>query len=310
MSHPSSAPLISVVMPAYNASRYLGEAIESILGQTLSDFELIVIDDGSTDETPRILQTFAERDPRVRVIRIQNSGIGSALNTGLAATRGSFIARMDGDDISLPTRFEKQVAYLRAHPECVLVGTRVLQIDPEGDPLFEMDTVEPSHERIDQLLLEGRWAIVHPAIMIPRAVMETIGGYDNDLVPVEDHDMFLRLGEIGRLANLPEVLFKYRKHPQNSVRVMADRRVKALTTAIENAFARRGITDRSRFPEILPDVDRDDPRREVKQQRNWGWDCLKYGSVATARKYAFRSVRGAPLDWESWKLLCCSLRGY
>lgn len=309
MPQSSDPPLVSVLMPAYNAARYVGEAIDSVLSQTLSDFELLAIDDGSTDDTPRILREYAARDPRVRVLTLPNGGIGAALNAGLAQSRGAFIARMDSDDVCLPERFKKQVDFLQAHPECVLVGSRVLLIDPEGEPLYEMESVVLTHEQIDRVLLEARWSIVHPSIMMRREALERVGGYNNDLVPVEDHDLFLRLAEIGRLANLPDVLLKYRKHPMNSVRVLADRRVAALKRVMESAWERRGIADRSNFPDIFPDPDRDDPIRDLRQRWNWGWQCLQAGNLAGARKYALKGIRGGPLRLESWKLLFCVLRG-
>lgn len=303
-------PLVSVVMPAFNARRYVAEAIDSVLAQSFADFEFLIVDDGSTDGTGGILQRHAARDPRIRVINQPNSGVGAALNKGIELSRGQYLARMDSDDVCLPQRFEKQVDYLNRTPECVLVGCRVMMIDQDGSPLFEMESVQTTHEAIDQLLMDARWSIVHPSVMMRTQVVRKLGGYNNDLVPVEDHDLFLRLAEVGKLANLPEVLLKYRKHPMNSVRVLADRRVNALKKVMDSAWQRRGIVDRSRYPAILPDVDRDDPNREVKQKRNWGWQCLRSGNVAVARKYAFASLRSAPMQSESWKLLYCAIRGY
>lgn len=306
----ADSPLVSVVMPAYNARRYVAEAVESVLAQTFADFEFLIVDDGSTDDTAAILKEFAARDRRIEVITQPNGGVGAALNAGLARARGRYIARMDSDDICLPLRFEKQVEYLERTPDCVLVGSRVMIIDSDGTSLFEMDSVQLAHEKIDELLMQARWSIVHPSIMMRTEIVRRVGGYNNDLVPVEDHDLFLRLAEVGKLANLPEVLLKYRKHAMNSVRVLADRRVNALKKVMDAAWQRRGIHDRSRYPEILPDVDRDDPRREIKQKRNWGWECLKSGNVAVARKYAFSILRSAPLERESWRLMYCALRGH
>lgn len=303
-------PLVSVLMPAYNARRYVAEAIQSVLAQTWRDFEFLIIDDGSTDDTPEILKRYAEADDRVRVLTRSNAGVGAALNAGIAEARGELIARMDSDDVCLPERFARQVEFLRERPDCVLVGSRVLLIDPDGAPLFEMEEIPTGHEEIDEMLLQARWSIVHPAVMMRRDVVRRIGGYDNEVVPVEDHDLFLRLAEVGRLANLPEVLLRYRKHPMNSVRVLADRRVKALTRVMEAAWARRGLVGRRPYPAILPDIDRDDPRRDVKQRRYWGWQCLKTGNVSTARKYALAGLREDPLALESWKLMYCVLRGH
>lgn len=303
-------PLVSVLMPAYNASRYVAEAVDSILAQTFADFEFLIVDDGSTDDTPQILKDYAARDGRIRVFTQPNGGVGAALNRGLSEARGEFIARMDADDVSLPHRLQREIDFLRGRPDCVLVGSRVLLIDADGEPLFEMPGIPLEHEQIDRLLMRADWAIVHPSTVMRREAVLRVGGYRADLVPVEDHDLFLRLAEIGRLANLPDVLLYYRKHPMNSVRVLADRRVGALSTVMNTAWERRGITDRTGYPTILPDADRDDPRRELKQKRNWGWLCLRAGNVVAARKYAVAGLREAPLAYESWKLMVCVLRGH
>lgn len=296
-------------MPVYNAMRYVAAAIDSILAQTLSDFELLIVDDGSNDQTPAILADYAARDPRIRIITRPNGGIVRALNVALAGAKAPLLARMDGDDICLPERFARQAAYLDAHPQCLLVGCRVMLIDPDGEPLYEMDDIETSHEEIDDLLLKGRWPVVHPAIMMRAEAVRSVGGY-RERAPVEDHDLFLRLAELGTLANLPEVLFRYRKHSQSMVRTMADRRVGQMKAALEEAWLRRGLTDRSRFPQILPDVDRHEARRDLKQKRNWSWECLRHGNIPTARKYAMASLREAPLDPATWRLLFCAWRGH
>src|SRR5213082_3006291 len=126
------SPVVSVLMPVYNAQRYLPAAVESILGQTFRDFEFIIIDDGSTDRSGEILRKFAAEDPRIKLISRPNTGYVVALNEALSCASGEFVARMDADDISLPTRFERQVAYLREHTDCVLVGTNVITMDSDG----------------------------------------------------------------------------------------------------------------------------------------------------------------------------------
>ena len=304
----SDNPLVSVIMPAYNARRYIGEAVESVLAQTFTDFEFIIIDDGSTDGTKEILEGYAAKDKRIRLVRRPNTGYGVALNEALGMSRGPLIARMDSDDICLPHRFEKQVKYLNDHDDCLLVGSRVLLIDPDGAPLFEMEGIELTHEEIDRKLMICGWAIVHPAVMMRRDAVLSIGGYKPEFVPVEDHDLFLRLAEVGRLANLPEVLFKYRKHPASAVTTMAHLRVNAMRTLLEAAWTRRGIPDRSGFPPILPDDDH--PKRELNLKRTWTWLALRAGNLSTARKYALASLREEPLALESWKIVYCVLRGH
>src|SRR4051812_26679567 len=127
----AASPTVSVLMAVYNGEQYLREAVNSILSQTFKDFEFIIIDDGSTDRSPELLASYARADSRVKLISRPNKGLTKSLNEGLHAARGEFVARMDGDDISLPERFERQVSYLREHPEVVLVGSRVEFIDPD-----------------------------------------------------------------------------------------------------------------------------------------------------------------------------------
>ena len=139
------APMISVCMPVYNAAKYLDKAIRSILNQSFEDFEFLMADDGSTDGSARILERYAARDPRIRLIRRPHKGLAPTLQELVEEARGEFIARMDGDDIALPERFQKQVEYLLANPDCVLVGSRVWEADSDGDPVGEYITL-PDHD--------------------------------------------------------------------------------------------------------------------------------------------------------------------
>ena len=174
----TDTPLISVCMPVYNAGKYLADAVESILGQTFADFEFLILDDGSTDDSLEILRRYADRDPRIRLTSRPNKGLVASLNELIDQSRGEFIARMDGDDISLPERFQKQVDYLRAHPGCLLVGSRVRLIDPEGDPLCDWCTLQ-DHEAIDASYLRGQrdTLVSHPVIMMRRDAVLAIGKY-------------------------------------------------------------------------------------------------------------------------------------
>src|SRR3989440_8368671 len=170
-----AAPVVSIVMGAYNAQRYLPEAMESLLAQTMKDFELIVVDDGSTDRTSSILGTFEKRDSRVRVSRIAHGGIVNAANEGLRLARSDLIARADADDIHLPCRLEKQVQFLAEHSEVVAVGSRMLVIEPYGSPLRESEH-QLTHEEIEAELLKGSgWALPQPAAMLRKHVAMAVG---------------------------------------------------------------------------------------------------------------------------------------
>lgn len=232
-----SAPAISVIMPAYNAERYVGAAVESILTQTLGDFELLVFDDGSTDRTRSILEGFAARDLRVRVLPRAHQGYVALLNEGLQLARADLVARMDADDISLPERFARQLAFLRAHPEVAAVGAQAQIINAAG--LTHRLITPPENPTVSREVLQRQSAFVHPLVMMRRQQVLAVGSYRPALIPAEDFDLWLRLGAKHTLANLPEVLLHYRMYDaQTSMQRIAEQVVRML--AARRAFAARG----------------------------------------------------------------------
>lgn len=205
-----ATPVVTVVMPVRNAARYLAEAIESILSQTFRDFELLIVDDGSTDETPKILAKFQARDRRVSVHRLPGGGLSAALNHGCSLARGSLIARMDGDDVALAERLERQVEFLAVRTDVVLLGTAHTEIDSEGSVLGM--TVYPTDPEAVAARLPVKNCIAHPTVMFSRCAFESVGGYRRAFFPAEDYDLWLRLGDRYAMANLPEPLLQYRLH--------------------------------------------------------------------------------------------------
>jgi glycosyltransferase involved in cell wall biosynthesis len=211
-------------MAVHNCRPFLSAAVESVLTQTYTDFELIIIDDGSTDGSAQRLRDYAARDRRIRLVVQANVGLTVSLNRGVDVARGEYIARMDGDDVCLPTRFERQVHYLDRHPNCVLVGGQVRLINEDGRPIHDsgipsvdsatggVEGLKRTHTEIDRALLEGRWPLVHPAVMMRRDAVRAVGGYDERFVTNQDHDLFLKLAEVGQLANITDVVIKYRRH--------------------------------------------------------------------------------------------------
>lgn len=292
-------PTVSVVIPVYNCSPYLAEALDSVLAQTYRDFEVIAVDDGSKDDSLAILRRYEKADSRVRVISRPNTGISGALNDGLAVARGALIARMDGDDVSLPARFEKQVAFMDANPECVCVGARVLRVDPYGSPLLPSDH-KLTHEEIDgQLMEQGLgWAITHPVAMMRRDAVMQAGAYRLERQPSEDLDLWLRLAEIGRLANLPDVLLHYRYHPASTgfTKFEEQRRLKSMILA--EAYARRGRTPPAEWPKGIFT-----PLPPAEQRRKWARAALDAGNRHVAWKHAFKALRHEPLSPASWRVL-------
>jgi glycosyltransferase involved in cell wall biosynthesis len=298
------APLISVVMPVYNCGRYVAQAVESILAQTLADFEFVVIDDGSTDKTSKVLRRYAARDPRIRIVSRPNRGLVASLNEGLALALGEFIARMDGDDIALPSRFERQVAFLRQHPDIVCVGSAVLEIDEVGRELV----VSPQpldDETIQELSLKGLPKIWHPTAMMRREAVHSIGGYRPGMCLGEDLDLWLRLGEHGRLANLEEYLLLYRIHSESYTSQWHDERDYYLQKITDEACDRRGIA--RRFEAISPFRMGKGRRSKHECAVRHGWWVFMRGNRSGAIHYALRAIWSMPLERDGWHLLACSL---
>lgn len=201
-------PKISVLMPAYNAEKYIKEAIDSILAQTFSDFELIIIDDGSTDRTAEIVNDYS--DSRIRFCpNEKNMGVAATLNRGLALASGEYIARMDADDISKEERFSKQVGYLDAHADIAVCGTSI-ELFCDGTVI---GTRFPSTE-LEKLKedLFFSCGIAHPSVMMRKAAILELGGYDPAFNGMEDYELWCRVAEKNKIAVLPEILFRYRIH--------------------------------------------------------------------------------------------------
>lgn len=203
-------PKISVLLPVYNCEKFIVETIESVLQQTYTDFELLIIDDCSTDTTIALIEQF--NDSRIQLIKKEiNTGYTDSLNYGVSIAKGQYIARMDGDDICLPTRFEKQVAFLDANPKVILCGTAI--------QIIGTDTIlkHPlNHEEIKVKLCFGN-SFYHPTVMGRIDVFQS-NPYNKAFEPAEDYDLWTRLAFQGKLANLEEVLLLYRVH-ENQVSV-------------------------------------------------------------------------------------------
>lgn len=208
----SNTPRVSVILPLYNGERYVAASIASLLSQSFGDFELLVIDDGSTDRSAEIVLSVT--DPRVLLVRQQNSGLPSALNKALQIARGEYIARQDHDDLSLPTRLDKQVLYLEQHPETVLLGTAAeIWIDNSPTGRFHDHPCDDIALRFE-LLFDNPF--VHSSVMVRADAVRVAGGYPLDLI--EDYSLWSKLARLGRVANLPERLVVYREVPSSVTR--------------------------------------------------------------------------------------------
>jgi glycosyltransferase involved in cell wall biosynthesis len=205
------APSISVILPVHNGEPHLADAVASIQRQTLADFELLAIDDRSTDGSAAFLQLAASRDPRIRVVASRGRGLVEALNLGLSLARGDLVARMDADDISMPIRFERQAKLLNDSAAIAVVGSALTLIDDAGRAVGEVDYPTGSTQ-IEAALARMDCALAHSSVMARRSVLVSIGGYREAFRHAEDYDLWLRVAEHHRIENLPERLMCYRHH--------------------------------------------------------------------------------------------------
>jgi glycosyltransferase involved in cell wall biosynthesis len=199
---------VSVVLPVRDGERFVREAVESVLAQTYADLELIVVDDGSSDATPEILR--GVRDDRLRLLRQEPAGLVAALRRGVAEARAPLVARMDADDVSEPTRLERQVELLERRPRVGMAATWTAVIDEEGREL-RREVLPPAHADLARRLLL-RNPFQHGSVVVRRDALEAAGGYRDDYGANEDYDLWRRLLRSWELACVPEVLYRYRVH--------------------------------------------------------------------------------------------------
>ena len=212
----SPSPAISVVLPVYNAEAYVREAVESILAQSFTNFELIVIDDGSTDGSGAILRDLAARDTRIVLLERPNDGLISALNEGIERARADLIARMDADDVAMPERFALQHDRMVHEPELAVLGSLTRLIDEAGN-VTELGGYSLTPERIARYLRERGCPVAHPTVMMRRNAVLEAGGYRKPFTYAQDYDLWLRISDLGyRIANLPQPLLNYRIHDANN----------------------------------------------------------------------------------------------
>jgi len=205
------SPVVSVLMRVHNGERFLAQAIRSILGQTFRDLELIILDDGSTDTTATIAESFRRADARVVLHRDERrGGVAVALNRAASTARGEFLAVMDADDVALPRRIETQVRFLREHPSVCLVGSSISVIDEAANHICTL-RYPVNSARIDQARAYSN-PIATSTAMFRRSVFNAVGGCRSVLLYSEDYDLWLRMGEVSETTNVGEILVLYRIH--------------------------------------------------------------------------------------------------
>ncbi len=287
---------VSVVIPVWNGERYLAEAIESVLAQTHRDFELIIVDDGSSDATATMAEGYARLDPRVRLVRQPNQGVAAARNTGLEVARSQWVACLDHDDLMLPHRLQRQIAFIAAHPEVKLFGSVCQYINEEGRPRGGHTIGTPIRSRadLDALLETGRLiGLTHPSVMMHRDTMRALGGYDPAMEPAEDLDLWMRVAQAGHLVLQDDaVLTRYRVHAASIVGGQTAKGSRASMLVAARAAARRAGRPEPTMEEFLAEW-RSKPIRErleeSRQQLGWAY-YRRAGAALTNRRW----VTGVP----------------
>jgi len=306
------SPRISVIMSAYNRDDYLKEAVDSILDQTFSDFEFIIINDGSSDGTHDILKNY--KDSRLRIFEQQNMGLTKSLNKGITFSNGEYIARQDADDVSLSERFEKQVRFLDERSDIALLGTAAIRINHNGK---ELDIVRYPEDdgTIRNRLLEFNpfW---HTSVMMRKKCLDETGIYREISDSVDDYDLWLRISEKYKLANLSEPLVKYRLEinsitvtnieeqlmKRDFVRALAlERKEKGTDEEIFRNYKKNG--------NILKETGQNNYALEIEKiLRGWIHKSMSVGDYQTANMLSKKLLKNNPLKLKSYKMYLSSLR--
>ncbi len=202
-------PKISLIIGVYNGAGKLRESLDSILSQTFSDFEIVIVNDASTDETATVLSEYAVRDTRIKIIiNEKNFGLTKSLNRGIIASSGDYIARMDNGDISYPARFEKQVAFLDTHKEYCMVGS-FANLTNDASVVIGVLQYPATNEEIVRKLIRHN-LFVHSSVMMRRSILEEVGFYNEAWRYAQDYELFFRMIQKGKVANIAEPLVSYR----------------------------------------------------------------------------------------------------
>lgn len=276
---------------------YLPEAVDSILGQTLKDFRLLVINDGSTDDSANYLETV--KNPRVTVIHQENQGLGATLNKAIELCQTKYVARMDSDDIMLPSRLEQQLNYMEQHEDVVILGTQLAFI--AGERIVRAPKVPIQHKDIEErLMMRNSGAVCHSSLMLRMEAVRAVGGYRIGGAG-EELDFFLRLCEIGRAANLEHLLHYYRIHENSLALAKQDEIRRGYAYAIECAKCRRQSLSEPKFEDFVKSWDeRNGVTKMLNRIEDWStWQYRRsildkgHGRtvISTARLFCAAAVR-------------------
>jgi len=300
-------PLVSVVMPVFNAALYLDEAIKSILVQSLTEFELIIINDGSTDDSLNLLQSWADKDYRIRLYTQKNKGRSFTRNRGVELAKSDLISMLDADDIALPTRLEVHYEFMKNNPDVVVVGAQVEGVCMEGVPLYKSGAPLLLHDEIESSLLNDHGVqLCQGASMMRRSAILKVGGYDEGYAVGEDTDLFLKMALIGKLGNVPDVLLYYRQHLESSTNAANANLYSDSLSRIKKAWNDRRLTLPDDFKHWSEDMRAKTQKGDLLQ---WGWNALLKGEIKIAFKYIKELLVRGYFDLDVLRFIFCVIRG-
>ncbi len=297
-------PGVTVLMPAYNAGCYIAEAIESVLCQTLKDFELLIIDDGSTDNTEEVIRSFS--DSRITIIQQKNKGVAHALNVGLSHARGKYIARFDADDICYSYRLEKQKKFLDANQDYVVAGGDAVYISEMGDFLCHYTCFSHEDEQLKASLLTS-CPFIHSSVMYRKEAVMECDGYNESAHNMEDHLLWVQLSKKGRFFNFEEPLIKVRFNPA-SVTIDERWRGKYFRSLKYNILKKGSITEAEGYA-LWSIIHRQD-NQKIKRGAYYALCGKKYlinnHQPKNARTYIKKAIKASPLRLDNYALFAIS----
>ena len=303
---PACAPRVTMIMPVYNAARYLEESIGSLRAQTFSDWELLAIDDGSTDDGAAVLTRLAAADPRVRVLHNPNNqGLTFTRNRGLDAAHGEYVGWLDADDVALPTRLEKQVRFLDRHWDFGMVGSWVEEIDSESRPNGARWILNAPPECIPALML-FRCYCAQSAMLLRRAEVG-LDRYHADYPPAEDYEFNARLSRRLRMWNLPEVLCLYRRHALSTSSAQSERARAALTRTFQTQLKALNIVPSGEELTLQTNLFNVHTRGAVDPAQTQAW--LRRLLHANTTRYVYEPTAFARVIVTQWLYVCQALPG-
>ena len=310
-------PVVSFVISVYNGADFLGRSLDSALAQTYQDFEVVVVDDGSKDQTANILRDYQRRDSRIRPIFQQNQGLTRALINGCAAAQGEFIARQDADDCSHPGRLQQQIDVLRRHPDVGFVSCPTEFVGPSGEYLETVTRSCNSIAATKQLLDEYLGPPAHGSVTFRRVVYDQVGGYRPEFYFAQDSDLWLRMAEVSHIGYTTEVGYtfvrgvnsitgKYRTVQRQFGLIGHECRHARLAEQSEQPCLNRAaeLTKAIRCASAATEAD---SNREVASALYALGSQLQANGNPAARKYLREAIRKRPLNWKAWVRLAQSV---